>query len=74
MSGNLVEGLPVNYAPTYVGNEAVSWAQAFELITEATTNSATVPACDNNLTNKKNADEQNVLKVSKPGDEMTGNL
>ena len=75
MSGNLVKGLPVNYPPVaYVGNEAVSWTQALGLITEATTNSATVPVSDHNLTNKKYVDEQNVLKVSKSGDEMTGNL
>ena len=74
MGDNLVKGLPLTYPPTYIGNEAVSWAQALELITNATTNSATVTASDNYLTNKKYAVEQNVLKVSKPGDEMTGKL
>ena len=32
------------------------------------------PVDDNNLTNTKYVDEPNVLKVSKSGDEMTGNL
>ena len=34
MDGNLVKGLPTE-APTYVGDEAVSWAQAVRLVGDA---------------------------------------
>jgi hypothetical protein len=36
MSGYLVKDLFVNYRPTFVGNEAAGWAQALELVTDAT--------------------------------------
>lgn len=74
MGGKLVRGLPVNYPPLYVGNEAVSWTQAVGLVTDATTNNATVPTGNNYLTNKKYVDDQDALKVNKAGDTMTGNL
>ena len=64
MSGNLVKGLPVNFPPTCVGNEAVSWTQALGLLVDSTKNNAAVPVGDNNSTNKKYVDEQAVLKVS----------
>ena len=34
MSDNLIKGLPTNYPPLYVGDEAPSWTQTVDLVND----------------------------------------
>ena len=70
MGGHAIKGLPTTNTSTARGDEALSWAQAIDLIT----NHEDSPYNDNHLTNKKYVDEQTALKVSKTGGVITGTI
>ena len=66
MNGNCIKGLPITNNPDAGMDEALSYGQAYDLVT----NHDGIPSNDNHLTNKKYVDEQIALIVSR--DEFFG--
>ena len=71
MNGKSIRGLP---STSIMRNgEAVSWARAVALVTDATTNSSKIPTNDDHLTNKKYVDERIVAQYVTAAPTMTSN-
>lgn len=64
MSGNLVKGLPIQYPPIYVGDEATSWTQTVGLVQDAAL--TLVQKEGDSMTGNLNMDGNTVTNVSDP--------
>src|SRR6218665_1481747 len=71
MNGNAIRGLP--NTSIIRNDEAVSWARAVALVTDATTNSSRIPTSDDHFTNKKYVDERSVEQYVTATPTMTSN-